>query len=169
MSATATQVEVKRPAKSELVSIALCCNDPDNGMFAGEICKIEIGQDILTLDSKYWPPHGPKLRYEFTDDPSYPTSRGFGPGPVIGKIKVSRRRFDVWGYKYGWGNWCWDLVLMTPETTIDFVNYIKACGKFQPESGESRWFNYFEREDAVFEKDPNTWIRMLGKWGYQRP
>src|SRR5687768_12235990 len=104
-----------RPAKSELVSIALCCNDPDTGMPNGRFCKVEIGRDILTLDNQYWPPREPKLQYEFTEDTSV---RGFGAAPVVGRIKVSRRWFEVWGYKYGWGNWCWDLVLMTPEVTI---------------------------------------------------
>jgi hypothetical protein len=75
----------------------------------------------------------------------------------------------VWGYKYGWGNWCWDLVLMTPEVTIDFVNYLKELNVFQVESGETRWFNYFAAEGAVFDKSRTGWIRMLEKWGYQKP
>lgn len=166
MSAAVTQGI--RPTKSELVSIALCCNDPDNGMFAGEIYRIEIGQDILTLDSQY-DNRGPRLSYDFKNDGAYGSVSGFGAEPVIGRIKVSRRWFEVWGYKYGWGNWCWDLVLMTPEVTIDLVNYIKEIDAFQVESGETRWFNYFQAKDAVFDKSPSGWIRMLGKWGYQKP
>ena len=169
MTTVAKQVEVIRPAKSELVSIVLCCNDPDNGMFNGRFCKVEIGQDVLTLDNQYWPPREPKLSYEFKNDGAYGSVSGFGAEPVVGRIKVSRQWFEVWGYKYGWGNWCWDLVLMTPEVTIDFVNYLKQLNVFQVESGETRWFNHFLADGAVFDKRPTGWIRMLGKWGYQRP
>ena len=138
-------------------------------MFAGEIYKVEIGDEVLSLDSKYWPPSGPKLEYEFKADPDYQQLGSFGANPVIGRIKVAERDFEVWGYKYGWGNWCWDLVLMTADTTIDFLNHLKQLDTFQVDVGETRWFNYFEAKDTVFDKDPNTWIRMLGKWGYQRP
>lgn len=152
-----------RPAKSELVSIALCCNDPDNGMFNGCFREVEIGQDVLTLGNQYWPPREPALSYKFKPDEGF-TGGGFGAQPVTGHIKVSRRKFEVWGYKYGWGNWCWDLVLMTPEVTIDFVNYLKRLNVFQVESGETRWFNYFQAEGLEFDKRPTG-----GKWGYQKP
>ena len=155
-----------RPAKSELVSIALCCNDPDNGMFAGEIYKIEIGQDILTLDSQY-DNRGPRLKYKFKADRDASQLEGFGARPVTGGIRIKRRYFPVWGYKASWGNWCWDLVLTTPEVTIDLVNYLKELDAFQVESGETRWVNYFQAKDAVFDKSPTGWIRMLEKWGYQ--
>lgn len=161
--------EVARPAKSDLVSIALCCNNPDNGMFAGQLFKIEIGDDVLTLDSMYFPPIGPKLKYKFRLDRSAASYQGFGAVPVNGGIRIKRKFFPVWGYRQWWGNWCWDLVLMTASDTIDLVNYLKELDMLQVESGESRWFNYFQAENSVFEKDPNTWIRMLGKWGYQRP
>lgn len=165
---SAKVAEKMRPAKVDLVSIALCCNDPDNGMFAGEIYKVEIGDDVLSLDSKYFPDSGARLKYKFKADKDYSVG-GFGTSPVTGGIRISRRWFPVWGYKASWGNWCWDLVLMTAETTIDLVNYLKELNSFQVESGETRWFNYFQADGAVFEKDPNTWIRTLGKWGYQKP
>lgn len=156
-----------RPAKSELVSISLCCNNPDNGMFEGRFDKVQIGQDILTLDNQYWPPRSPRLKYRFKGDEH--AAGNFGADPVVGGIRVSRRFFEVWGHKAWWGNWCWDLVLMTPDVTIDFVNYLKELNVFQVESGETRWFNYFAQEGAVFDKSPTGWIRMLEKWGYQRP
>lgn len=167
MSATAKQVS--RPAKLDLVSISLCCNNPDNGMFVEQIYRIEIGRDILTLESNNFPASGPRLNYDFKNDGAYGSVRGFGADPVTGRIKVSRRWFPVWGYKYGWGNWCWDLVLMTTDTTIDLLNYLKELKAFQIDSGETRWCNYFEAEDAVFDKSPTGWIRMLEKWGYQKP
>lgn len=161
-----SEILTMRPAKSQLVSIALCCNDPDNGMFRERFSNVVIGQDVLTLDNQYYPPREPRLSYHFTEDT---TCQGFGAGPVTGRIKVSRRYFEVWGYKYGWGNWVWDLVLMTPEVTIDFINYLKELDMFQVEAGETRWFNCFQAKDAVFDKSPTGWIRMLEKWGYQRP
>ena len=147
------------------VSVAFACNNPDSGMFTGKFCKVEIGEEILSLDSKFWPPTGPKLSYDFEAQ----ESRGFGAAKAMGRIKVSRRFFPIIGYKYGWGNWCWDLVLMEPETVIDLVNYLKSMNVFGVDAGESRWFNAWDDPDVTFDKNPATWIRMLEKWGHQRP
>lgn len=146
------------------VSVALCCNNPDNGLFNGSFSGVDIGSEILRLDNKYWPPREPKLKYDFYAN----ESRGFGASKASGRVKVSRKWFPIVGYKYGWGNWCWDLVLMEPEAAIDLLNYLKKLDVFQPEHGETKWFDRFTAEGLEFDKTP-TWIRMLEKWGYQKP
>jgi len=147
---------------SRIVSVALCCNNPDNGMFRGQFCSVNIGTELLDLDNKFWPPKEPKLSYDF----QIVESRGFGAGSVQGRIKVSRRFFPVIGYKYGWGNWVWDLVIMTPVTAVDFLNYLKDLECFQPESGDKEFFDIFNEPGARFSKRE---IPALQNWGYQAP
>ena len=146
-----------------IVSVALCCNNPDNGMFTGKFCAVNIGTELLDLDNKYYPPKEPKLSYEFK---TVKEGRGFGASRVEGHIKVSRRRFPVIGYKYGWGNWVWDLVIMTPETAVSFLNYLKELDCFQPDSGDEEFFDIFNEPGVQFSERE---IPTLKESGYQAP
>jgi hypothetical protein len=160
-------LEAMMSAKSErptnMVSIALCCNNPDNGTFRGKFDNVKIGEELLDLDNLYYPPKEPKLSYRFKTTQEV---RGFGPDGVRGHIKVSRRRFPIVGFKYGWGNWCWDLVVVTPEVAIQFINYLKELKYFQPDSGEEFMLETFEHPDTRFDEQH---IPLLQKYGYQRP
>ena len=146
-----------------LVSIGLLCNNPDNGNFTGRVEALDIGDGILKLDNKYWPPRGPALRYDFK---ACGECRGWGAGQVEGRVKVSRRFFPVVGYKYGWGNWCWDLIVMTPETAVPFLNYLKSLDCFQPEGGFEEFYDAFTEPDTEFTDDM---IPDLRSYGYQAP
>lgn len=147
------------------VSVSFCCNNPDTGMFTGRFGSVEIGEEILHLTNSRRV-KDPRISFDLAT----PVGGGWGASPVAGTIKVARQKFPILGYKYGWGNWCWDLVMMLPEDVIDLLNCLKRMNCFTPECGETRWFNFFEAEDAVFDRDDkNGWIRMLEKWGYQNP
>lgn len=147
----------------DVVSIALCCNDPDNGNFTGRFDAVDIGSEILKLDNKYYPPKAPRLRYEMK---SQGTQSGWGASPVEGRIKVARRYFPVIGYKSWWGNWCWDCVLLEPEVALRFLNYLKELDYFQPEYGLTVFFDTFNDPKARFNEKH---LPELCESGYQAP
>jgi hypothetical protein len=145
-----------------VVSVSLCCNNPDNGMFNGRFSNVEIGDNLLSLDNKYYPPREPKLDYRFETE----GNNGFAADTAIGHIKVSHRNFPIIGYKYGWGNWCWSLVLVTPEVAIDLINYLQHLDHWTSE-GDTEFCDHYDTGKR-FEKS-EKWLKLLGKYGYQRP
>lgn len=149
---------------SRPVSISFCCNNPDNGMFTGRFCNVEIGDNLLSLDNKFYPPREPKLDYRFEVKDS---GIGFAANRAEGRIKVSHRQFPILGYKYGWGNWVWDLVIVTPEVAINLANYLQHLGLWTAE-GSVEWCDQWDTEEPFDPKDPK-WIASLEEWGYQRP
>jgi hypothetical protein len=147
-----------------IVSIALCCNEPDNGNFNGSFCSVHIGaEELLHLENKYYPAKEPKLSYHFEV-----TMRGsgFGADRVTGHIAVDGRDFPVIGYKGYWGNWCWDLVIMRPKVALEFINYLKSIDCFQCESGDAEFYELFNTPGALFS---DAQLPALEKWGYQAP
>ena len=148
----------------DIVSVSLCCNNPDTGMFNGSFCSVHLGtEELLNLENKFWPPDEPKLSYHFEITVQ---ARGWSASRVEGHIKVAEREFPVIGYKYGWGNWCWDLVVMTPATAIEFINYLKELDCFTCEVGDSEFYDLFNTPSALFSEKQ---IPALQKWGYQAP
>lgn len=159
------------------VSISLCCNNPDNGMFEGKFCAAHIGDGLLELNNHYWPPKEPLLSYSF----SVKDGEGFGPRRAAGFIRIAPETdaplfdnldvggaFPIIGYKYGWGNWCWDLVVVTPPVAVDVINYLKSLDCFTCEAGVEDFFDQFNDEGVMLEKDEKT-LAMLRELGWQRP
>ncbi len=147
------------------VSIAFACNNPNNGMFTDKFSDVRIGDRLLNLSNQYWPPKQPTLAFHFSDSG---VTNGFAAKHVKGKVQISRRRFPIHGYKYGWGNWCWDLVIVTPAIAVDIINYLKELKCFHCEEGETEFFERFNHPELWFEKDDATLLR-LAEDGYQRP
>jgi len=142
----------------------LLCNDGYNGTFTGRVEAFDVGDNLLSLRGLYYPDRGLKLEYHFTGE-----GGGWGASPVSGTIKVSRRLFPIVGYKYGYGNWCWDLVTMRPKTTIDLINYLKTLDRFHTEDGDD-WFNdHFNEKGFVFDRDGEKELKLLSEWGYAQP
>lgn len=149
-----------------IVSIALCCNDPDNGNFLGRVVAMHIGDGLLDLSNNFWPPRGPKLRVSFDEKPY---QDGFAARAGHGSIKISHRVFQIFGYRSWWGNWCCDVVLVTPEVAIELVNYIITLDVFQLDGGEVQFSELFERPCVQFCDAPGFEMGMLYEWGYQKP
>jgi hypothetical protein len=98
----------------DMLTLQLCCNDPDNGMFAGYIENLHIKLacgDPIELS-------GPRVKV------SERALRACGKDAEL--IKIGR----VTARKYGgatWvGNWCWDSVKVESEKARQIVNYLKA-------------------------------------------
>lgn len=145
------------------VSISFCCNNPDNGMPTGRFSNVEIGDNLLSLDNQFYPAKEPRLSYLFRTV----GNNGFVADQATGSIKVSRRRFPVIGYKYGWGNWCWDLVLVTPKAAIELANYLQHLGLWSAE-GDAEWCDQWDTSKP-FDPQDAKWIQSLEEYGYQRP
>lgn len=90
-----------------MVTVSICCNDPDNGSFCGTVASIEIhgmeGCDI-TLE----PPTYPPPKFSWLDEPPKPHDSRETSG-----FKVARFRFRCRYFREWYGNWCWDAVKMT--------------------------------------------------------
>lgn len=144
------------------VSISLCCNNPDNGMFAGRVSRLEIGDNLLELENTAG--RDPSLRYDFKTE----GSNGFAAARAVGSVKISRCNFPIIGYKYGWGNWCWDLVLVSPEVAVDVINYCRHLNIFSAE-GDVQFVERFEALDFNKQDPKAWWFKRLRREGYQRP
>jgi len=146
---------------SKPVSIAFCCNHPDTGNFTGQFGAVHIGEELLELHAQSTEP---SLSFHFKAE----DGQGFGPRHAQGHIKVSRRTFPIIGYKWGWGNWCWDLVIVTPRTAVNLINYLKSLS-FHCEAGTSTFFEIFNEPDVWFMASPELELKLLEKYGWQRP
>lgn len=154
----------RREIMGDIVSIALCCNNPDNGMFTGELVAVDVGtEELLRLESVYDPPSGANLSYSFRITER---NKGWGCDRVEGIMSIAERPFPIIGYKQSWGNWCWDCVIVTPETAIEIINHLKSLGCFSCHVGDSNFFETFNEEGLSFNE---SHLPDLCKWGYQAP
>ncbi len=152
-----------KPVPRPIVCLSFCCNNANTGRFEGRFSAVHIGDGLMSLESKYWPPDGPKLAYHFR----VADTGGWGASPAQGHVKISRRTFDVLGYKWGWGNWCWDLLVVTPEVAEAIIDYLKTLDCFACESGMCDFF--FDEWDN---DGPLPWDearrQLLREYGRQR-
>ena len=50
-------------------------------------------------------------------------------------VRISRRTYPAYRCVSWFGNWCWDGVLVTPETCANLLNNLKAMDRWTAESG----------------------------------
>jgi hypothetical protein len=153
---------------TDIVSIALCCNNPDTGMPTGRVCMVDVGsEELLKLESKFGYSDDdmegmPTLAYDF----EVTTRGGFGCDRVTGHVELAGRKFPIIGHKSGWGNWCWDCVIMTPQVAIEFINHLKDTDCFTCTTGDKEFYDIFNEPGVMFSERE---IPELQKYGYQRP
>jgi hypothetical protein len=124
------------------VRIEVCCNDGDNGLFAGRALSIHLS-DVLELSASDW--RGPAFR-EFPD-----------------AVKISRRRFPIVASKDWYGNWCWNAYWMDAPVAADLLAYVHGQGTFGCEMGEERMFSRWQRPEPLSEHDQEFFIRQAVK------
>lgn len=105
--------------RSNLIPVMVQWNYWRNGNFQGRCEGVEIN-DQLTLHN-------------------------FDVPCKLGKnaIVFGWRVFPIHGHREWVGNWCWDMVWMTPETAKKLIRYL-AYLDADPESGETEAFEKFE-------------------------
>jgi hypothetical protein len=112
------------------VIVSVCCNDPDNGLFAGRLWRVDYADMELSHDD--WE-RGCAFSYH---EPNV--------------IKVSRRLFIYKQRKEWFGNWCWDALWMSRDEARRLVRYLCDSGVWSCEAGPSRLFEWFHnRRDAL--------------------
>lgn len=105
----------------KLVPFDFCCNDPDNGLFAGKVWMVQYA------DAELETRHGGEFR--FTE--------------VEGGIRIHRRTFKVIRHVYWHGNWCWNRYWLPRSeakrllTTLRTHGWRVTCGP----SALYRWMN----------------------------
>ena len=116
-----------------LVRLDICCNDGDNGLFAGIASAI----------------HGPDMLFELG------ASDFIGPRfhEEEARIKLSRRRFPFERMKYGFGNWCWNAYWFEPAIAVDLLAYAHKLGRFSIDQGESRIYAMWRHKDRLDNHD----------------
>lgn len=103
--------DIARALRPE-VRIDVCCNDPDNGLFAHRAAMISVGDDLELAANDF---RGPTFR-ELGD-----------------KIRISRRMFSIGGSREWVGNWCWNSYWMREEIALDFLEYVHRTEAFSCE------------------------------------
>ncbi len=146
-----------------IVSVSLFCNN-EHGNFTGSFSAVDIGaEELLKLDNNFWPPKEIPLEYHFERKQKNP---GWGCDHVEGYISVAGKPFQIVGYKQGWGNECWDCVIMSPETAIEFMNHLKSLNVFTAEVAWVEILEVWDTPGALFDE---RHIPDLEKYGYQAP
>ena len=115
-----------------MARIDLCCNDPDNGDFAGFVSAVQVG-DLELMSNQWW--------------------RASRPGP---RLRVEGQRFILagksWPFaesKSWYGNWCWDAFWVEPSVCADFLIWLHGSRLMQVEAGEMRVFNLWKGEGCL--------------------
>lgn len=122
------------------VMVHLCCNDPDNGLFAHRVAALEIGPNMHLVAADWYRP--PRMR--FLDN---------------NKISISGMHFSITWYKQWYGNWCWDAVKMPGRDVVRLLNMIARRKNFDIEEGEHRLFNKFRSGSEWSDDD----VRLISK------
>jgi len=111
--------------------IDLCCNDPDNGNFAGYVSAIHVG-DLELMSHRWWMSRpGPRLRVE------------------ADHFILSGKRWPYLRAKEWYGNWCWDAYWVEPAVCADFLIWLHGRDLFDVETAETRVFNLWKRRDPL--------------------
>lgn len=132
-------------------------------MQTGRIAAVDIGgEELLKLEGDCLDDGPEILSYHF----KVTLPGGFGCGFAEGFIRVAEKDFPILGYKYGWGNWCWDCFIMTAETTIELINHLKSLDLFSCTVGDSEFYELWDTPGALFSEKQ---IPTLEEWGYQAP
>ncbi len=134
------------------VEIMLAVNDPDNGNFTGKIEKVEFiirAKDwtpaALELDNQFWPPATVVFKPPFKKH-----KRTY--------VKIGRRKYPIDGYGTWVGNWCWNVVVVSPYWAAKIANYLMEMKvddeyKWAVESGWTELFEKWQRRELFTEED----------------
>ena len=128
---------------TDLVSIHMACNDPDNGDFAGRVCQIALPDGALDLTARAWDLLSirgcPRLRDE------------------DGAFVLAGKRWPFVRRKSWIGNWCWDGYAMTPAKATEFLVWLHRRSLFHCEGGWIELADAWDREPPL--SLPEGWWR----------
>lgn len=126
-----------------LVRLDVCCNDPDNGSFAGRVAGIQCQDLLMELGANDM--RGPVFR----EGPDH--------------IRISRRRFACDRSKEWFGNWCWNAYWLDVDIAVELLVYVHGLGAFNCDQGEERLFHRWHSDRPFADGDRDLLGRLLVK------
>lgn len=117
--------------------IAYACNNPDNGCDTGYSERVCISlsnggySDIELV--------GGRVKTETHLDP---TDRSY-------RLQVGRLIVAATGYRYGYGNWCWDAIDVSDVSARRIFNYLMKLKHWHCEEGPDKLFEAFNARRRV--------------------
>ena len=120
-----------RYPKRPLIEVDVCCNDPDNGLFAGRAQQMMIAD--IEFESRDWrsPPRFVEL------------DSGF---------RLSGKVWAVEGSTYGIGNWCWNRYWLKRLEAADFVNWLRTRRLFSVTCAPTVFYDWFNGEGPAMDR-----------------
>lgn len=127
----------RRNGSSPRVRVSFACNDPDNGLFDGQVSmfSVDAGQNIsIDLD-------GGEARLTVGDD----------------WLRFMRQKVKILGGKDWVGNWCWNAYTLSLDDATRLLHAAVASGKYSTTgaNGDSAC----DLSDALDRKPPLEAIR----------
>jgi hypothetical protein len=129
-----------RDQRLAFVEVGLCCNDPNNGSFAGELVGVDVA-DIIRLETPYGMEPGARM------PPGAPMARGKRWFSVDDGRHVHMYR--VAAYHQWVGNWCWDQAIMDWRDVERLLYQLRGIGFFCVEA-ESNFYAAWEHDDLLY-------------------
>ena len=124
------------------VRFDVCCNDPDNGLFAHVAEQLQVTTwDGADLQLECVRKRAPR----FTELP--------------GHIRLLRRNWPILTSKDWYGNWCWNAYWLQPSVLVQLLSMIKISGMFHCCEGPSQLYDNWNEGDF----DEALWLASL--WG----
>jgi len=124
------------------VRLDVCCNDPDNGIFAHRAEQLQID----TRD-------GESIELVSVRDPA----PRFTEGAL--SIRLCRRNWPILGSKEWYGNWCWNAYWLHPAHAVALLAAVKRAGQFNCDCGPSQLYANWNQGDAPL--DRRLWLANL--------
>lgn len=118
-----------------MIHVHLCCNDPDNGEFYGELTDVEFTDDCEFLSVHGDPMDGEAMRFDFE----------------AGAFFVHAERYEMKSHRSWTGNWCWDSVMTTAEDAARLANQLKAFKHWSCEVAREDLYERWGDPAAKFE------------------
>lgn len=112
-----------------MLTVHMCCNDPDNGIFASRLWRIEYRGMGLVHDD--WL-RGCAINFLGNDR----------------AVRISRRVFRYSGMREWVGNWCWNAVGIDRKEAHRLIQYLRDSGQWNCEDAPTRLYEWFNRRRA---------------------
>lgn len=128
---------------ADLIRIDICCNDPDNGLFDHVARQIDLPDNLMELEARYYdrPPR-------FVD--------------LGGAFRLAGKRWPYVQSKEWVGNWCWNAYWLEEPVARAFLIWLHGRKLFDCTCGEQRLFNVWKLDEPL-DLDPNGLGRLLLK------
>lgn len=117
----------------------VCCNNPDNGIFTGHACQLQIG--CAEFESHAWT----YASYNANAGPKFvPNKIGF---------RIAGKQFKTRASKEWYGNWCWNRYQLSDfDELVNFVLWMHKRFLYDCTTATEGFYDWFE-SSHIIERD----------------